>query len=209
MVNGSLEDEQIFPTRAPQGSQAVALWAAGRGIAHTLRPDQSWFRAWEPYQTMVSPSCYLNACGWPAQPGHLAIAEPWTEEGELDPMERALLGFAQHPGLRGSASARVGEHFITRVAFIDRPPPPVVQLSDATWDANVVTRAPCAAEAAALFHPELRAWLARHAFRGHLELRPGGLVVHWAGLVPIPEHYEELTRTLPRLVTVALGHAGR
>lgn len=99
---------------------------------------------------------------------------------------------------------RVGEHFLTRVAFIESPPPPRVVLGDALWDAHVTTFAASPREAAAAFHPRLRKLLARRGFQGHLELRAGGLVVHCAGLRPIPEHYDRLLGIVRELVNAAL-----
>ncbi|WP_437871567.1 hypothetical protein [Sorangium sp. So ce363] len=191
----------------PLGSEHIAAWAARRGLAFTARPDEAWFRRWEPYDTIAPPSAYLSACTWTANPGHAVIAEPWYAEGEAEPLERTLLGFAAHPALQRRASMRVGEHFLTRVAFIESAPPPRVTLDDALWDAHVTTFAASQREAAGAFHPRLRKLLARRGFQGHLELRPGGLVVHCAGLRPIPEHYERLLGVVRELVNAAIPHA--
>ncbi len=67
------------------------------------------------------------------EPRHAVIAEPWYAEGESEPLERTLLGFAAHPALQRRASMRVGEHFVTRVAFIEALPARVT-LDDALWD---------------------------------------------------------------------------
>lgn len=196
----------IGPTADPQGSPQLAHWARKRRVSHQVRPEQPWFRRWEPYDTMVAPVCYLNACSWPAPPGTITLAEPWTEEAEDDPMERTVWAFVSHPGLRFRASMRVGEDFFTRVAFLEDPPPPQVKLGDPVWDEHVVTRAASAEEAARAFHPELRKLLAEWGFHGHLELRNGGAVIHYAGLKPLPEHYDRMSRIAPQIVTTALRY---
>jgi hypothetical protein len=189
----------------PPGSDPIAAWAARRGLAFTPRPEEAWFRSWEPYDTLAPPSAYLGACTWVAPPGHAVIAEPWYAADGDDPLERTLLGFAVHPALRRRASMRVGEHFLTRVAFIESPPPPRVTLGDALWDAHVTTFARSPEEAAAAFHPRLRRLLAARGFSGHLELRRGGLVVHCAGLRPVPEHYDRLLGIVRELVNAAMS----
>ena len=65
----------IGPSVDPPGSQAIAHWAMARGVTHQVRPDQSWFRTWEPYDTMVSPCWYLNSCSWAAHPGNVCLTE--------------------------------------------------------------------------------------------------------------------------------------
>ncbi len=40
-----------------------------RRLAFTARPDEAWFRRWEPYDTIAPPSAYLSACTWTANPG--------------------------------------------------------------------------------------------------------------------------------------------
>ncbi|WP_437680610.1 hypothetical protein [Sorangium sp. So ce131] len=188
----------------PLGSDLIAAWAARRGLAFTPRPDEDWFRRWEPYDTIAPPSAYRSACTWMTSPGHAVIAEPWYADGEAEPLERTLLGFAAHPALRHRAAMRVGEFFLTRVAFIESPPPPKVTLGDALWDAHVTTFAASPREAAAAFRPRLRKLLATRGFQGHLELRPGGLVVHCAGLRPVPEHYERLLGVVREIVNAAI-----
>jgi hypothetical protein len=116
------------------------------------------------------------------------------------------MAFAVHPGLERRAAMRVGEHFLTRVAYIESAPPPTVQLGDATWDKHVVTLAASRSEAAAAFHRRLRKLLAGWGFQGHLELRPGGLVVHYAGLQPTPEGYDRLLRITREIVAKAVAH---
>jgi hypothetical protein len=125
------------------------------------------------------------------------IVEPWYATDDGEPLERALLGFAMHPGITRRAAMRVGEHFMTRVAFLESPSPPQVRIGDALWDEHVTTFAASAEVAAAAFHPRLRKLLAGWGFQGHLELRArGGLVVHWAGLRPIPAGDRQSKRLL-------------
>ncbi|MBI4952472.1 MAG: hypothetical protein HY908_10600 [Myxococcales bacterium] len=216
-----------MPTVAPgpPGSEAVAHWAASRGIGYAVRPDEAWFRAWEPFDTLISASRYYNACSWAASPGAVSLVEPWTEEEEgTEPIGRALLGFAQHPGLRHRAAARCGEGLLTRVSYLAGPPLPRAPLGDARWDAAVVTLAHTPDEARAAFHPRLcealapfvlaapsggavgasQADLARPAL--HLELRPGGLVLYGSHLVPSAEGYAELARLVPVFVVAALAY---
>jgi hypothetical protein len=191
--------------RSHLDTEFLAQWAARRGLAFAPRPDEAWFRAWEPYDTIAPPSAYLDACTWIANPGHAVIAEPWYGEGDAAPIERTLLGFGAHPGLLRRAAMRVGEHFPTRVAFIESAPPPRVKLGDALWDAHVTTFARSSEDAAAALHPRLRKLLAGRGFQGHLELRPGGLVVHCAGLRPVPEHYERLLGITREIVAAAIA----
>jgi len=171
----------------PPGSALIAQWAASRGLSWDPQPDEVWFRQWEPYDTIAPPSRYWNSCLWQTSPGHAVIVEPWYATDEGEPIERALLGYAVHPGITRRAAMRVGEHFLTRVAFLESPPPPQVTIGDPVWDEHVTTFAASAEVAAAAFHPRLRKLLAGWGFQGHLELRArGGLVVHYAGLRPIP-----------------------
>ena len=120
-----------------------------------------------------------------------------------------LLAFAVHPALRHRAAARAGEHFVTRVAFIESPPPPEVKVGDELWDANVATFALSAEEAAAGFHRRVRKLLAGWGFRGHVELRPGGLVVYYAGLTPTPDGYDRLMRITKEIVGKAVAFETR
>ena len=154
---------------------------------------------------MVPFAYYFNSCSWPANPGSIALVEPWTEEDDFEPMDRTILGFVKHPGLRCRAAMRVGEHFITRVAFLENPPAPIVKIGDMVWDEHVVTRAASDNEASKAFTPSLRRLLQTWGFRGHLEMRPGGLVVHSAGYKPIAEHYQQLSVSIRQIVTAALN----
>ncbi len=193
------------PAFRPEGSDAVARWAAARGLHYSDYPEQSWFRKWEPFDTVVAAAHYFNAVTRHLPPGSLTIAEPWTEEDATPPLGRALLAFASHPGLRWTASARAGEDFLTRVVFLERKPHPKVALGDEAWDANVVTHAASRDEALHAFPPALRRLLQGRSFRGHLEMRAGGCVVHIAGVRPDPAGYDELARAAQQIVGAALS----
>lgn len=163
-------------------------------------PNQEWFRAWEPFDTMVSAEAYLNSISWPLAPAQITIAEPWLAALDSEPLDRTLLAFVSHPGLYRRAAARGGEHFNTRVAFIETPPPPTVRIGDPKWDEHVLTFAASAAEAAAAFPKGARELLASWGFSGHIEVRPGGLVLHFAGTRPAPDHLSRLAKAIPPLV---------
>lgn len=194
----------------PQGAHVIAHWARTRGVPFEARPDEAWFRHWEPYDTMAPPSFYFNACTIHAPPGVIVLVEPWTSTSEeTEPLERTLLGFATHPGLVRRAAIRVGESFLTRVAFLESPPPPTVKVGDKLWDEHVVTFAASPLEAATAFHTRLRHLLAGWGFQGHLELRAGGLVCHYASLAPIPENYSRMRRILIEITNTAIAYPRR
>ncbi len=161
---------------------------------------------------MVSPEHYFNSVAFrlPSLHGRPpigdgVIVEAWTAPENVDPLERALLAFATHPGLRSRAAMRTGEPFLTRVAFLESPPPPKVTVGDKVWDEHVTTFAASQSEAIAAFKPGLRELLRARGFRGHLELRPNGVVVHYEGLVPRPDHYDMLLRVVFDIVAAAIG----
>jgi hypothetical protein len=192
--------------RLPLGSNAIAAWASRAGLAYEPTPDEAWFRRWEPHDAIAPPASFFNACTWYAkpEPGHIVVVEPWYAAEDTDPLDRAVVAFAVHPALRWRAAMRAGEHFLTRVAYIESAPPPTVQVGDPLWDRNVVTLAASPSEASNAFHPRLRRLLAGWGFQGHLELRPGGLVAYYAGLKPIPEGYDRLLRITRDLVAAAI-----
>ena len=192
----------------PPGSNQIASWAASARLGYEPTPDEAWFRRWEPHDTIAPPTRFYNACTWLAQPdpGHVVLVEPWYALDDLEPLERVVLAFAVHPALRFRASMRAGEHFVRRVAFIESPPPAEVKLGDAVWDENAVTFGATPGEAASAFHPRLRRLLAGWALRGHVELRPGGMVVYYAGLVPTPEGYQRLLRLTQEIVAKAVAY---
>jgi hypothetical protein len=193
----------------PQGSTQIATWATAHGLAYEGRPDESWFRRWEPHDTIAPPSSYINSCTCPAQPGHIVLVEPWFAPEGMDPLERAVIAFAVHPGLSRRAAMRVGEHFLTRVAFIESPPPPTVTVGDPIWDEHVTTFAASSGDAQAAFHPRLRKLLSGWGFQGHLEIRPGGLVVYYAGLKPTADGYLRLLRIAQEILAKASAPHGR
>jgi hypothetical protein len=136
----------------------------------------------------------------------VVVVEPWYASEDVEPLDRTVIAFAVHPALRRRAAMRAGEHFLTRVAYIESAPPPTVKIGDRVWDGNVVTLAASPSEAEAAFHRGVRKLLAGWGFQGHLEIRPGGLVVHYAGLQPVPEGYDRLLRIARDIVRKAVAH---
>jgi hypothetical protein len=194
------------PPRLPLGSNAIAAWANQARLGYEPLPDEDWFRRWEPHDAIAPPGLFFNSCTWMAapDPGHIVVVEPWYAPEDADPLDRAVVAFAVHPSLRRRAAMRVGEHFLTRVVYLESPPPPTVQVGDPVWDQHAVTLAASASEAGAGFHGRLRKLLVGWGFQGHLELRPGGLVVYYAGLKPIPEGYDRLLRITREIVAKAV-----
>ncbi len=179
----------------PPGSELIAGYARARRLGYEAKPREDFFRRWEPHDTIVSPELWYNACSQPTPwGGHVTVAEPWTAGESCEPLERTLVAFATASWLTRRAAMRVGEPFLTKVAFLEAPPPPKVEIGDAVWDEHVATFAASPAEALAAFPRTLRAALQRRGFRGHLEVRPHGFVVHEDGLGPRPEHYDLLFR---------------
>lgn len=195
------------PPFTPPGSLMVARWAHSRGLTFVARPDEAWFRRWEPYDTMAPPEHYFASVTWNAPGGSVVLVEPWTTQEDMEPLERTLLAFAVHPGLVRRAAMRVGEPFMTRVAFLESPPPPRVTVGDPLWDQHVTTFAASGSEAAAAFNPHLRKLLAGWGYQGHLEIRAGGLVAHWQGLLPTPEGYDRLLAAMPQIVGAAIARS--
>jgi len=189
----------------PPGSDQIAAWARQRRVQHQALPDEQWFRAWEPFDTMVSASRYYNSVSWSIPGGSVTVAEPWIAPVDSEPLDRTLLAFVSHPVFQRWASARGGEHFNTRVAFIESAPPPRVSLGDPEWDQFMATFAASAAEAIAAFPATARGVLRKWGFSGHVEVRPGGLVLHVAGLKPTPDALERLYRGMPELVRAFSG----
>lgn len=150
---------------------------------------------------MTSPETYYNAITMPLPGGTVTFAEPWYAPEDTEPLDRTLLCFVVHPGLRHRAAARGGEHFNTRVAYIESPPPPRVRIGDPIWDAHVLTFAASPSEADAAFPIAVRRLLAEWGFSGHIEVRPGGLVVQHAALRPGPEQLEFMVQGIGRLIS--------
>ncbi len=191
-------------TFVPIGSDKVRHWARSRGLGYDPRPNERWFREWEPFDMLTSPAAYLNACSWNANPGSATIVEPWTEDGLTEPMDRTIFAFVRHPNLVHRASMRAGESFVTRVAFLSDPPPPEQKVGEPRWDDNTCTRAASVGEAQAAFTPTLRTLLRRWGFQGHLELKPGGLLLYFVDLKATPDHYDAMMQRIPMVVNAAL-----
>lgn len=185
-------------------AQGIAAWASYRGLRFEAFPDEAWFRAWEPFDTMAAPARYLNAVTQVLPTGFLVLAEPWMADEGLEPLGRTVLGFATHPGIRRRAALRGGEHFNTRAVFLDGRAPRAATLGDALLDAHLAVFAESDEVAARALRPALRKRLAAWGFAGHLELRPGGLVLHVAGLGPDVEGFRRLRRALGEIVNDAL-----
>lgn len=180
-------------------------WAARARLGFEAAPIQGWFERWEPYDTLTAPLSFRNACTWSATPGQVVLVEPWYADEGLTPIDRAVFAYALHPGLRGRAAARIGEHFVTRVAFLGTTPRPTVKLGDPLWDEHVVTVATSVEEAQGALPSRLRRLLAGWGFQGHIELRPGGAVVFQAGNAPDPAGYDRLLATTRAIVAAAVG----
>lgn len=191
---------------APIGSDQIAGWAAARRLVYQANPDETWFREWEPFDTMAPPTAYVNACTWAQSPGQVTVVEPWYAPEDGTPLDRTILAFASHPLLRYKASMRAGEHFLTRVAFIESKPPPELKVGDDVWDRHVATFAWSVDEGARAFHRRIRRVLAGWGFQGHVELRRGGLVCHYAGLLPSARDYDRMLFIVRDLVNAAINY---
>jgi hypothetical protein len=196
------------PSRLPLGSNDIAEWANRVRLGYEPHPDEEWFRRWEPHDALTPPTSFFNSCTWLAapHPGHVVVVEPWYAPEDVDPLDRTVMAFAVHPGLKRRAAMRAGDHFVTRVAYLESPPPPTVKVGDPTWDAHAITLAASPSEAATAFHGRLRRLLAGWGFQGHVELRPGGIVVWYAGLKPIPDGYDRLLRITREIVAKAIAY---
>lgn len=174
-------------------AERIGAWAGTSGFAWAPFPDESWFRQWEPYDTIAPPGHYVRSVTRMSPHGPYVCVEPWyASDLDSEPLERTILGYATHPGMMHRAAMRVGEHFLTRVAYIESPPPPKVAIGEKLWDEHVTTFAASGSEAARAFPPRLRNLLASWGFQGHLEVRPGGLTVYMTGLRPVVEHYQRM-----------------
>ncbi len=189
----------------PPGFQEVARWARSRRLLYEPRPDDAWFRRWEPHDNIAPPTQYINACTWVTNPGHAVLVEPWYAPEDGEPLERTIMAFAAHPAFVRRAAIRVGEHFLTRVAYLENAPPPQVKIGDRLWDEHVTTFAASPREAEAAFPPKLRRLLAGWGFRGHLEIRPGGVVLYCAGYGTTPADYDRLFWAIRQVVENAVN----
>jgi hypothetical protein len=190
----------------PPDPEPIRAWAAQQGMLFFAEPQAAWFEAWEPFDTMVAPARYVNSVVATVRSASFVYVEPWTAGEGLEPIDRTLLAFVTHGGLRVRAAARIGEWFLTRVAFVGSIPPHEVRIGDDAWDRKARTYAPLPDHARYAFHPTVRALLDAWRFRGHVELRPGGLVVHVAGIRPIPSDLTQLADFVPRLLDAALAY---
>ena len=173
-------------------------------LQYTGHPNDHSLRAWEPFDTMVSPARFFNAVSQVTPPSATTVVEPWTEEGLEAPMARAVLGYITHPVLRGGVSLRIGEHFITRVSFLSDKPPPRIQLGKPSWDDHVVTHASSPEYARSILTRALRGLLRQWAFSGHLEMKRGGIICHSAACEPTAAGYDQMARALQQLLQAAL-----
>ncbi len=188
------------------GAERIGAWAHANGFAWNPFPSESWFRQWEPHDNISPPGLYLHAITRPTPHGPYVLVEPWyATDLDTEPLERTLFAYATHPNLMRRAAMRVGEHLVTRVAYLESAPPPKVELGDKLWDEHVTTFAASPSEALAAFPRRLRTLLASWGFQGHLEMRPGGLVIYMAGLRPVPEHYQRLLGIAREVLHAALG----
>jgi hypothetical protein len=200
---------EISSPWTPTGSTAIATWARARGLLYEAVPAEAYFRAWEPHDTMISPERWFNACTQHVEGGHVVVAEPWTAGDGMEPVDRTVVAFVKmrSGGPVRRASMRVGEPFLTKVAFLEAPPPPETKLGDPVWDEHVATFAPSPSDALAAFSPALRERLRYRGFRGHLELRPGGFVVHPDGARPTPDGYEQTFATAHEIARKLVGQS--
>lgn len=191
-------------TLPPPGSEQIAAWARYRGHPYAAVPAEHELRSWEPFWVLVSPLRYYNAI-W-VKTGQVAatLVEPWCAAEGAEPLGRSLLAFVAHPGLRYRAAARVGATFMTRVAFLGEAPPREQRLGDVVWDAKATSFGATPEDAARGLSPSLRRLLLGWGFEGHIELRPGGLLLHLADAEPRPGDYERLLAWLPMVLEKAL-----
>lgn len=201
-----LRSARVTSSRQAFETERLSAWAQANGLGWAPFPNESWFRHWEPYDTISPPTHYLRSVTRTSPHGPYVCVEPWyATDLDSEPLERTLLAYATHPGLMHRAAMRVGEHFVTRVAFIESPPPPKVTISDALWDKHVTTFAASGSEAARAFPPRLRSLLASWGFQGHLEVRPGGLALYMSGLRPVTEHYQRLLGITREVLHALMG----
>jgi hypothetical protein len=190
----------------PPGSDQIGLWAYKRNLPYQPTPEPDWYRAWEPFLTMVSPARYHNAVQCPLGSSQVVLAEPWAAVGDLEPLGRTLMAFVTHGALRYRAAARIGGSHLTRVSFLGSAPPRQQSTGDTEWDNRAITFADTPLEAVRAFTPSLRKLLLGWDFEGHIEIRPGGLVFHLATSRPIPSDYERLLAWMPMVLDKANKH---
>lgn len=188
----------------PPGTDAIVAWASRSRLGYQIAPDLSWYSEWEPFDTLVAPSRYFNAVELFVADARVVVVEPWSAIGDTTPLGRTLFAFVQHAGLKHRASARIGASHLTRVTFLGTPPPTQQFIGDPEWDDVAMTYADSPLDAARALTPSLRKLLLAWNFEGHLEIRPGGFVLHVAGVLPTPTDYERLSKWVPPLLEKAL-----
>jgi hypothetical protein len=193
-----------MPISIPPGSEQIAAWARSRGFPFTATPEPAWYRAWEPFFTLVSPAAYFSAVRCTAAQSTVVLVEPWCAVGDAEPLGRTVLAFVSHPQLRHRAAARAGGSHMTRVSFLGESRPQEQQTGDSAWDDLAVTYASSPLEAVRALTPSLRKLLLGWNFQGHIELKPGGLVLHVADALPRPADYERVLGWIPMVLDKAL-----
>lgn len=193
-----------MPISIPPGSEPIAAWARRHGFPYAASPEPGWYRAWEPFFTLVSPACYFHAVQCVTEGVPVVLAEPWCAVGDAEPLGRTVLAFVSHPRLRYRAAARAGGSHMTRVSFLGEHRPQEQQTGDSAWDDLAVTFASSPLEAVRALTPSLRKLLIGWDFQGHIELKPGGLVLHLADALPRPADYERLLGWVPMVIDKAL-----
>lgn len=192
-------------TFVPPGVSEVGAWARRAGLSFEARPLPDWYRRWEPFDVLVAPERYFGAVGYALGSSAVAIAEPWPSEGEAEPLGRDLLAFVADARFSFRAAARVGPGtHLTRVSFLTSAKPTEQTTGDTEWDHVAVTYARTPLDAVRGVGPSLRKLLLGWNFQGHIEVRPGGMIVHAAGIEPTPRGYETLRAWLPPIVEKAL-----
>lgn len=190
---------------SPFDTPSIAAWAQQHGFPYLATPDDGWYRAWEPFWSMISPIRYLHAVRAQVGPEtQVVLVEPWYEDHGLTPTSRALLAFVSHPALQHRAAARLGAGPLSRVVFLGERPPKQQFTGDPAWDEAAATFADTPLEAVRAFTPSLRKLLLSWSFEGHLEIKHGGLVLHVASAQAVPHDYSRVLRWVPMVVEKAL-----
>jgi hypothetical protein len=187
----------------PSGSQQIEAWARHRGLSYRSTPEDAWFRAWEPFWVLISPLRYLNAVQTLVGRAQVVLVEPWYADDGFEPERRSLFAFVSHPDLRYRAAARIGASKLDRVAFLGELKPTQQSTGDTEWDNLALTFAASPLEAVRTYTPSLRKLLLGWDFQGHLEIRPGGLLLHLENALPIPHDCERVLNWIPMILEKA------
>lgn len=188
----------------PSGSEQLAAWARLRGVYCHGSPEDSWFRAWEPFWVLISPLRYFNAIQLRHGDTQTVLVEPWYAEDGFEPQRRSLFAFVSHHGLKYRAATRIGASKLTRVAFLGENKPQEQSTGDVEWDNVALTYAPSPLDAVRAITPSLRKLLLGWSFEGHLELKHGGLLLHLENAQPIPSDCERVLNWIPTILEKAL-----